>query len=44
MKQTYLKQLKNVQMQVIDGAGHYPMLETPPEFFSLVDGYLTPKS
>jgi len=44
MKQTYLKQLKNVQMRVIDGAGHYPMLETPAEFFSLVDGYLAPKS
>lgn len=44
MKQTYLKQLKNVQMQVIDGAGHYPMLETPAEFFSLVDGYLAPKN
>lgn len=42
MKQTYLKQLKNVQMQIIDGAGHYPMLETPAEFFSLVDGYLAP--
>lgn len=44
MKASYLKQLRNVQMKVIDGAGHYPMLETPAEFFNLVDDYLAPKS
>ncbi|MDD5332283.1 MAG: alpha/beta hydrolase [Rhodoferax sp.] len=44
MRESYLKQLKNVQMKVVEGAGHYPMLETPAEFFDLVDGYLAPRS
>lgn len=37
MNDTYMKQLSNVRMQVIQAAGHYPMLETPPEFFSLIE-------
>lgn len=44
MKQTYLRQLKNVRMQVIDGAGHYPMLETPAEFFDVIDSLLSPQA
>ena len=44
MEKTYLVQLKNVQMQVINGAGHYPMLETPIEFFTKLDAYLTAQS
>lgn len=41
MRTTYLTQLTNVRMSVIDGAGHYPMLETPPEFFAMLDACLT---
>ncbi len=44
MEETYLRQLKNVQMKVIDGAGHYPMLETPVEFFNIVEDYLAQRS
>lgn len=40
MQETYLKQLRNVRMQVIDGAGHYPMIETPAEFFGIIDNTL----
>ncbi len=44
MKETYMIQLKDVRMEVIDGAGHYPMLETPMEFFTKLDAYLTEQS
>lgn len=37
LQNTYLKQLPNVQMSVMDHCGHYPMLESPPEFFDLVE-------
>lgn len=37
MKGTYLTQLTNVEMTTIGGAGHYPMLETPAEFFNIVE-------
>jgi len=40
MRETYLKQLPNVQLKVIDAAGHYPMLETPFELFNLIETYL----
>lgn len=40
-RQTYLKHLPNVRMQVLEGAGHYPMLETPPELFKVVESFLT---
>lgn len=37
MKETYLSQLKNVKMEIIEGAGHYPMLEAPAEFFTVIE-------
>lgn len=40
MRETYLKQLSNVKMDVIEGAGHYPMLETPPELFKHIEAFL----
>lgn len=40
-RETYLKHLSNVRMQVLEGAGHYPMLETPPELFTVVEAFLT---
>ena len=40
LSSTYLKQLKNVNMDVIDGAGHYPMQETPIRLFSLIEKHL----
>lgn len=44
MEQTYLKQLPNVHMKVIEAAGHYPMLETPPELFALIEEFLVEQS
>lgn len=41
MQDTYLKQLSNVRMEAIDAAGHYPMLETPPELFTLLEKALS---
>lgn len=41
MRATYLAQLANARLEVIDAAGHYPMLETPPELFTKVDAFLT---
>lgn len=40
LSDTYLKQLPNVKMHVIEQAGHYPMLEAPPEFFGLASAFL----
>ncbi len=37
---TYLKQLKNVEMKTIAGAGHYPMQETPVRLFTLIEDHL----
>lgn len=37
MRETYLKQLPNAQMKIIDAAGHYPMLETPFELFNMIE-------
>lgn len=42
MNSTYMSQLTNVSMDVLDGAGHYPMLETPPELFGRIDAFFTP--
>lgn len=38
---TYLRWLPNAHLVMIDGAGHYPMIETPLEFFTLLDQHLT---
>ncbi|VAW05776.1 hypothetical protein MNBD_ALPHA07-1242 [hydrothermal vent metagenome] len=40
MENSYMKQLGNSRLKIIDAAGHYPMLETPPEFFSLIEAGL----
>ncbi len=40
MSDTYLKQLKNVKLTTIDGAGHYPMQETPVRLFTLIEEHL----
>ncbi len=37
---TYLKQVKNVEMKTIGGAGHYPMQETPVRLFTLIEDHL----
>ncbi len=44
MKETYLKQLTSVRMEVMESAGHYPMLETPAEFYTLISENLPQKS
>ncbi|MDZ7938142.1 MAG: alpha/beta hydrolase [Rhodoferax sp.] len=38
---TYLRRLPNAHLVMIDGAGHYPMIETPLEFYTLLDQHLT---
>ncbi len=40
LSDTYLKHLKNVEMKVINGAGHYPMQETPVRLFTLIEEHL----
>ena len=40
MQTTYLSQLPNAHLEVIDAAGHYPMLETPPELFNKIEVFL----
>ncbi|KPH76975.1 alpha/beta fold hydrolase [Bosea vaviloviae] len=40
LKETYLKQLPNALLHVIEHSGHYPMLEVPPEFFGIVETFL----
>jgi len=40
MRNTYLKQLKNVNLVTIDGAGHYPTQEAPIELFTILDKHL----
>ncbi|MBL4596480.1 MAG: alpha/beta hydrolase [Robiginitomaculum sp.] len=40
LSSTYLKQLKNVEMKTIGGAGHYPMQETPVRLFTLIENRL----
>lgn len=42
MRDTYLKQLPDVRMEVIESAGHYPMLETPLELIRRLEGFLSP--
>ncbi len=44
MRETYLKQLSNVKMEVIESAGHYPMIETPPELFGKIETFLKEKN
>ena len=44
LKDTYLKQLKNTTLSIIDSAGHYPMFETPAELFSLVEPFIQSKN
>jgi len=41
MQDTYLKQLPNARMETIEAAGHYPMLETPVELFTLLEKALS---
>ena len=41
MNDTYMKQLDNAHLHVIEAAGHYPMLETPPDFFDLIEKILS---
>lgn len=40
LSETYLRWLPNSRLAIIDGAGHYPMIETPLEYFSLLDQHL----
>lgn len=40
MEQTYLKQLHNVELVTIEGAGHYPAQETPVELFTAIEHHL----
>ena len=40
LSDTYLMQLKNVEMKTIDGVGHYPMQETPVRLFTLIEEHL----
>jgi len=37
---TYLQQLPNVEMEIIEGAGHYPTQETPIELFTIIDKHM----
>ncbi len=41
LSETYLKQLNNVEMKTIAGAGHYPMQETPVRLFTLIEDHLS---
>ncbi len=40
LSETCLKQLENVEMKTIIGAGHYPMQETPVRLFTLIENHL----
>ncbi len=40
LSETCLKQLKNVEIKTIIGAGHYPMQETPVRLFTLIEDHL----
>lgn len=40
LTETYLKQLPNVEMETISGAGHYPMQETPVQLFTMIERHL----
>jgi len=40
MNSTYLQQLPNTEMEIIDGAGHYPTQETPVELFTIIEKHL----
>lgn len=40
LRATYLKQLPNVRLHILDHCGHYPMLEAPPAFFGVVQAFL----
>jgi len=40
LAETCMKQLKNAEMKVIGGAGHYPMQETPVRLFTLIEEHL----
>jgi len=37
LEKTYLKQVPHIAMTVMSEAGHYPMLETPASFFTLLE-------
>ena len=41
MKQTYLEQLENVELEIISGAGHYPMQETPVELYTIMEKHFS---
>ncbi len=40
LTKTYLSQVPSAKMTVISSAGHYPMLESPPEFFTIIENFL----
>jgi pimeloyl-ACP methyl ester carboxylesterase len=40
MKQTYLAWLPNAELICIDNAGHYPMLETPVQLATIMEGFM----
>lgn len=40
MRETYLKQLPNVQLEIIEEAGHYPTQETPVALFNLIEKFI----
>lgn len=41
MKQTYLEQLENVELEIISGAGHYPAQETPVELYTMLEKHFS---
>jgi pimeloyl-ACP methyl ester carboxylesterase len=41
LQSTWLKDVPKSVMKVIEGAGHYPMLETPVELFDLIEAIVT---
>jgi len=43
-KATWLASLPNATLQVVGEAGHYPMLETPPQMAALFESFLTGQS
>lgn len=40
LTQTYLTWLPNATLTMMEGAGHYPMIETPFEFFTVLEQHL----
>jgi len=41
LKETYLKQLENVELEIISGAGHYPTQETPVELYTILEKHFS---